>query len=143
MKRQALAVAIVLTIAFAGKVLADSLSGYFSAGGTINIVTTTPLSFTNPSEPAGVVQASISSQHANVPAATTNVTLSAPSTIIDIWTSTDAAPLHVHWAGSPATTSDAAIAPGGAYRLNARGKTITTFSVIGDAATGTFDVVAN
>jgi hypothetical protein len=145
MKRQALILAAVLLTLFAGKVVADDLTGFFSAGGQVPIVIPAgvPLEIT-PLGGSGQPQANITSVQANVPNTATPVILVAPSTVIDVWVSANAAPLHVDWTNTGATTSNAAIQPGTSYRFSARNDAgITGFSVIGDSAAGTFNVVAN
>lgn len=125
---------------------ADELPRYFGAGGGINFnVGGVALSNSNPIPvqnvaPQSVSQANITSLCAAVPNSSTAVTLTAAATTIDIYTSTDADILHVNWTNGTATTSNAAIYPGGTYRY--QGTAISAFKVIGEGTSGHYNVVA-
>jgi hypothetical protein len=147
MKKQALITAILILLIFAGKGIADGLTDYLSAGGGLNLfLGGSTISGSNPlyvttTGHTPVAQADITSVNANVPASSTAVTLSAASSDIEVWTTTDAAPLHINWANGTATTSNAALAPGSAYHYG--GTPISAFKVIGDSATGKYNYTAN
>lgn len=144
MKRIAFFIVAALLIGTA--VYADDMTQYFVRGGGINIfVGGSALSESNPlpvspAEPSRVSQANITSLCATVPNASTAVTLTAASRDIDIYTSDDASILHVNFANGTATTSNAAIYPGGAYHYT--GTAISAFKVIGEGTSGSYNVVA-
>lgn len=125
--------------------MSDGLTGWVALGGVLPVGTApaAPLAITTPSDQPGQTQADITSINAAIPNVATTVTLVAPSTIIDIWTSPDAAPLHIDLADAGATTGNAAIYPGSVYRFNTRDNPISAFQIIGDAATGKYNVVAS
>jgi len=76
----------------------------------------------------------------SIPAASTLVTLTAPSsnfTLVNYSTS-----VNLYWSPvSPATTSSFPIAPGGSYTYS--GSPLSSFYIIGTAASGTYGVFAN
>lgn len=91
--------------------------------------------------PGSVVQTSIVSISANIPAVSTTVSLGVPCTHIQIWTSSGAANLHIQPNGTTCTASQAIIYPGSAETFIC--KPITSFTILGDSALGQYNVIAD
>jgi hypothetical protein len=145
MKRIIPPLLILLLLATAAH--ADELARYFGAGGSalisflVNgsaVSTANPIPITQAS--TAVSQANITSIAASPVAASTTVTLTAASKIVDIYTSADCDIIHVNWSNGTATTDNAAIYPGGTYRYE--GTAISAFKVIGEGTAGEYNVVA-
>jgi hypothetical protein len=116
-------------------------SGLFSR--IFGVDNANPISSTNPlpTIPGTQTIANGTSVTASIPGSSTTVTLTAASTNILITTSPGAAILYVNPWGGAATASNFAIQPGSSMSFTCL--PITSFTIFGATATGTYSVLAH
>src|SRR5271165_1719884 len=102
----------------------------------------TPVTSENPYPvtTGGLPAASITSTTTAIPNSSTLVTLTAPSTNVVIVNQSASATLYINFNGA-ATSSNGGIAPGATYIYS--GVAISTFHVLGSAASGNYVIFAN